>query len=80
VIGQVPVCVSCRHFDRDQLTCSAYPDGIPQPILWGFDHRKPFGGEVTRDGEPVLFAQGDGLEDLEERIAEGRYLTKESAE
>lgn len=80
MIGQVPVCVHCEHFDRDWLDCAAYPEGIPQPILLGVDHREPFGGEATNaDGDPILFSQGDDLPSLEERIAAGEYLVKERA-
>lgn len=45
--GCVPTqCISCRHqSDGPDLTCSAFPDGIPEIItLNGFDHRRPFVG------------------------------------
>ena len=53
-----PMCVSCRHYDRsneDELTCSAYPDGIPEAILDSeVDHRQPYRGDhgITFDLDP----------------------------
>jgi hypothetical protein len=52
MIGQAPICVSCRHLRPASgpigtpETCDAFPDGIPTQI-WneGFDHRKPFPGD-----------------------------------
>lgn len=41
------------------LTCTAYPDGIPEEIgLLGADHREPFGGE--KGG--LLFKRAEGVE------------------
>jgi len=50
------ICLARKHLHRAGVfgedagrTCNAYPDGIPEPILYEtFDHRRPFGGE--RDG------------------------------
>jgi len=37
-----PVCIDCKHFDKDRWNCPAFPDGIPEPILVGDnDHSKP---------------------------------------
>ena len=54
-----PMCYSCVHYndDDDDLTCGAFPDGIPEPILLSqFDHRYPYDGD---DG--VLFEQNPSL-------------------
>lgn len=53
--GAIPICVSCSHWQYG--SCTAYPEGIPEEIMIeGFDHRKPFGGEQTENGEPILYA------------------------
>lgn len=52
-------CFSCVRLDRSQGTieltdlprverCAAFPDGIPDVMVDGGDHRKPLGGE--KDG------------------------------
>ena len=28
-------CATCRHYDRDNYSCRAFPDGIPELILQG---------------------------------------------
>lgn len=45
--------------------CAAFPEGIPDAILFGgFDHRDPFGGEERdADGKPILFELRPGEED-----------------
>ena len=44
-----PMCVRCKHFrideKRNRLVCDAFPDGIPEEILRGYDHRKPYPGD-----------------------------------
>jgi hypothetical protein len=43
-----PICGACKLFRGSPLerpTCSAFPDGIPDRILDGFDHRQPFPGD-----------------------------------
>ncbi len=44
-----PICTVCRHYDRENdeaLTCSAFPDGIPDPIIDSVvDHRQPVEGD-----------------------------------
>jgi hypothetical protein len=51
-----PMCMYCRHYRRDvPLTCSAYPERIPDPILQSrVDHRKPYRGDhgVTFQADP----------------------------
>jgi len=46
----VPMCLWCRHFHRDDdataLTCDAFPDRIPDAILKStVDHRRPYLGD-----------------------------------
>ncbi len=43
-------CIWCRHFNRGRgrgvYTCSAFPEGIPDPIIDGkFDHSLPYQGD-----------------------------------
>lgn len=49
VTYEPPMCVGCRHYRRDDerdLTCDAFPGGIPAPILHGTaDHRRPYQGD-----------------------------------
>ncbi len=37
-------CILCKHF-KGFLTCDAFPEGIPERILAGFDHSNPFEGD-----------------------------------
>jgi hypothetical protein len=40
-----PICHSCKHWNKD-LTCKAFPSGIPRGILVGYiDHTKPVKGD-----------------------------------
>ena len=42
----VPMCWACANRIGDTLTCTAYPDGIPDPILDSeIDHRYPYEGD-----------------------------------
>lgn len=46
-----PICYGCSHFrdvpaGKDGLCCDAYPDGIPEPILFSaVDHRQAYAGD-----------------------------------
>lgn len=45
-----PICFSCRWLndkpnENDDLTCRAFPRGIPQEILDGYDHTRPYPGD-----------------------------------
>lgn len=46
-------CNHCAHVFDDGITCLAYPDGIPQEILFGdVDHREPYEGDGGITFEP----------------------------
>lgn len=44
-----PICLKCKHYHRDkvnELTCEAYPDGIPDEILQSVvDHTESYEGD-----------------------------------
>ena len=54
----IPICLYCKHFNRDPRSdasvCAAFPDGIPDAILFNRrDHRRPFKGDHGIQFEPI---------------------------
>jgi len=46
-------CDLCKHA-RENDTCDAFPDGIPEAILTGdFDHTTPYPGDHGIQFEPI---------------------------
>jgi hypothetical protein len=46
-------CPFCKHY-RGELTCAAYPEGIPEAILTGeFDHAEEYPGDSGVRYEPA---------------------------
>ena len=46
-------CLRCKRLKQDFITCSAFPEGIPEEIITGkFDHQKPFGGDGGKRYQP----------------------------
>ena len=39
------ICSSCKHFDRINGGCKAFPDGIPDSINGGNDHKAKIKGQ-----------------------------------
>ena len=49
-------CDACAHYIgvlNGKLVCEAFPDGIPDDILEGFDHTQPHDGDHGIRYEPV---------------------------
>ena len=39
-------CLFCKHLNEDNISCTAYPDVIPDPIIGGqYDHRRHYSGD-----------------------------------
>lgn len=52
-----PLCNNCKHKTGD-ITCAAFPEGIPIEILSGeFDHKKPYPGDNGIHFEPSSSAE-----------------------
>lgn len=52
----MPVCYLCKNKNREDLTCPAFPDGIPDKIiLEGDPHKKPF----PNQGNGIAFEAKD---------------------
>lgn len=45
--GENPACLKCAHWRPwiDAMACDAFPAGIPEEILLGAPHNKPFSGD-----------------------------------
>lgn len=44
--GPMPDCFKCKHFHDDELTCEAFPNGIPDAIYSAaYKHDKPMFGQ-----------------------------------
>lgn len=59
-------CAFCRHKAPTGATCSAFPEGIPVPILRNqADHRKPYHGDrgirFQLVGEEAAYLAATGL-------------------
>lgn len=47
-------CLDCLYLDEGYVTCTAFPDGIPNIILNGeFDHKDSFDGDNDIQFEPL---------------------------
>lgn len=52
-----PYCFTCKHFDKAQGNCTAFPKGIPFLILANlYDHREAYKGDNGIQYEPTADA------------------------
>lgn len=49
---KIPICFGCKNFDRSNGSCPAYPNGIPDNIL--FDKKR----NEEKCGNDVYFVDG----------------------
>jgi len=60
-----PICYDCKHFDRDTLTCAAFPIEIPKKIFLGDNnHSKPLKGQ----GNKIVFEPKESTMTKEESL------------
>jgi len=54
-----PECGICKHIHHGMTTCDAFPNGIPEEILWGGrSHQSPYPGDGGIQFKPrVPFAE-----------------------
>lgn len=70
-----PQCMYCKHYRRDatKLVCDAYPDGIPDAILyWKVDHRAPYRGDNGIRFEPAEQGDEEAVKDRWRMINEAK--------
>ncbi len=68
MISDPKQCLSCKHLRRLKggfilLKCPAFPDGIPEDILAGVDHRQPYPGDHGVRWQPAAPGVKHPLED-----------------
>ena len=52
------ICFKCKHYRLISIGCDAFPDGIPNEILFNNNHDKPLKDQdniiVFEEGEPKM--------------------------
>jgi hypothetical protein len=62
------LCIFCRHLKEGTICCAAFPEGIPDDILFALrDHREPYEGDhgirfELKPGEEAGFEEWLALE------------------
>lgn len=66
-------CESCKHYNRGENNCKAFPNGVPTEILWGeidednlrfinvHDHKTPYPGDNGIRFEPIEEKNGNKI-------------------
>jgi len=76
------ICVFCRHLSEDSTRCSAFPDGIPDEILFeGHDHRFPLDGDrgirfELKPGEDANWDEWQNIVEARSQSCEIRVQSK----
>ncbi len=55
------ICIKCQHFRELEGGCDAFPNGIPESILFANKHNKPIPGQNNN----IVFERGKSLELIE---------------
>ena len=55
------ICIKCQHFRELEGGCDAFPNGIPESILFANKHNKPIPGQNNN----IEFERGKSLELIE---------------
>jgi hypothetical protein len=60
LLSEQQTCTGCVWRNEDGVTCSAFPEGIPLPILLGaFDHHVHYEDELVTDDGLVFLSEKD---------------------
>ena len=77
-----PLCIFCRHLKDGQVRCAAFPQGIPDDLLFSLrDHREPYEGDrgirfELKPGEEASLGEWLALEQACSASCEIRILDK----
>jgi hypothetical protein len=77
------LCIFCRHLKEGTICCAAFPEGIPDDILFGLrDHREPYKGDrgirfELKPGEEAGFEEWLALEWTRTRSCEIRTVDEQ---
>jgi hypothetical protein len=77
-----PLCIFCRHLKEGSIRCEAFPEGIPDDLLFVLhDHREPYPGDrgirfELKPGEEASLGEWLALEQARSGSCEVRILDK----
>jgi hypothetical protein len=78
----MPLCIFCRYLKEGQVRCEAFPEGIPDDLLFAMsDHREPYEGDhgirfELKPGEEGRLEEWLALERARSNSCEVRILDK----